>query len=53
MPGSVQGQVGCGLQQPGPVEGVLPMALGLELDDLKGLFQPKPFCDSMINSEFQ
>jgi len=26
----------------------LPMAGGLELYDLKGPFQPKPFCDSMI-----
>ena len=26
----------------------LPTARGLELDDLKGLFQPKPFYDSKI-----
>jgi len=26
----------------------LPLAEGLELDDLKGPFQPKPFYDSMI-----
>ena len=25
----------------------MPMAEGLELDDLKCPFQPKPFCDSM------
>ena len=25
----------------------LPIAGGLELDDLKDLFQPKPYCDSM------
>jgi len=28
----------------------LPMAGGLELDDLSGPFQPKPFCDSMIST---
>lgn len=33
-PGSVQGQVGWGSQQPGPVEGFLPMTAGVELDDL-------------------
>lgn len=26
----------------------LPMAVGLELDDLQGFFQLKPFCDTMI-----
>ena len=26
-----------------------PIAGGLELNDLKGPFQPKPFCDSMKN----
>jgi len=26
---------------------LLPMAGGLELGDLQGPFQPKPFCDSM------
>jgi len=34
LPGSVQGQVGPGFEQPGLVEGVpLPMAGGLELGD--------------------
>ena len=33
IPGSVQGQVGRGLEQPGLVEGV--PACGLELDDVK------------------
>jgi len=28
----------------------LPVAGGLELDDPKGSFQPKPFYDSMINT---
>jgi len=27
------------------------MARGLEPDDLRGPFQPKPFCDSMILTE--
>jgi len=27
----------------------LPTAMGVELGDLKGHFQPKPFCDSMIS----
>ena len=30
IPGSAQGQLGWGLEQPGLVEGVLPMAGGLE-----------------------
>jgi len=29
------------------------MAQGLELDDLKGPFQPKAFIDSMIISSYQ
>jgi len=34
LPGSVQGQAGWGSEQNGLLEGVLPMAGGLELDDL-------------------
>ena len=34
LPGSVQGQVGWGFEQPGLVEGVSALAAGLELDDL-------------------
>ena len=26
----------------------LPIAVGLGLDELKGPFQPKPFCDSIV-----
>lgn len=47
IPGSVQGQVGLGLEQPGLVEVSLPMAVGLEINGVKGPFQPKPFHDSM------
>ena len=49
--GSIQGQAGWGCEQRGLEGGgeiSLPIAGGLELDDLKGPFQPKPFCDSMI-----
>ena len=49
LPGSVQGQVGWGFEQPGLVEGVFACGGGLELDDLQGPSQPKPFYDSMIN----
>jgi len=48
FPGVIQGQAGWGSEQPGLVEGVLPIAEGLKLDDLKGPFQPKPFYGSMI-----
>ena len=47
LPGSIQGQAGWGFEQPG-LEGDVPACnSGLELDDLKGPFQPKPFYDSM------
>ena len=39
IPGGIQGQAGCG----DPAHN-----RGLELDDHCGLFQPKPFYDSMI-----
>jgi len=32
-------------------KGSLRMAGGVELDDLQGPFQPKPFCDSVIMSK--
>jgi len=38
------------LEQPVLVGSVSAIAGGLELDDLKGPFQPKPFYDSLINS---
>ena len=47
--GSSQGQAGWGFEQPGPGEVSLSIAGGLELGDLKGPFQPKPFCDSVKN----
>ncbi|KAJ7411391.1 hypothetical protein WISP_102642 [Willisornis vidua] len=43
IPGSVQGQVGWGSEQPGLVEGVPAHSRVLKLDDLPGPFQPKPF----------
>lgn len=45
IPGSVQGQAGWGLEEPGLVEGV--PAHGRGWDDLPGLFQHKPFSDSV------
>jgi len=46
-PWHVQGQAGRGFEQPGVVEDVPARGRGLELDDLKGPFQPKPFYDSL------
>lgn len=53
LPGEVVGApslelAGWGLEIPGLVEGFLPVAGGLELDELYGAFQTKPFCDSII-----
>jgi len=50
LPGDVQGQAGWGCVQPGLEGGVPAYSRGLELDDLKGPFQPKPFCDYFANS---
>jgi len=47
-PVGIQGQTGWGYEQPALKGGVLAYSWGLELDDFKGPFQPKPFCDSMI-----
>ena len=47
LPGSIQGQAGWGFEQPGLVGGVPAYSRGLELDDLKGPFQPKLFYDSV------
>jgi len=43
LPGSFQGQDGWGSEQPGLVGGVPAYGRGLELGDLQGPFQPKPF----------
>ena len=48
LPGSIQGQAGRGCEQAGLEGGVPAYSRGLELDDPKGPFQAKPFCDSMI-----
>ena len=45
---SIQGQAGWGFEQPGLVGGVPANSGGLELGDLKSLFQLKSFDDSMI-----
>jgi len=39
---------GWGFEQPGLEEDVPAYSRGLELGDLKGPFQPKPFYDSVI-----
>ena len=48
LPGTIQGQAGWGFEQPGLVRDLVLTAGGLELDDLKGLFEPKSVHDSMI-----
>lgn len=45
---SIEGQDGWGFDQPGLLEGSLPIAEGLELDDLEGAFLSKPFYDCVI-----
>ena len=45
LQGSIQGQAGWGFEQHGVEEGVPTYGRGLELDDLKGPFQPKSFYD--------
>jgi len=44
----LQGQAGWGCEPPGLEEGVPVHSRGLEINDLKGPFQPKALCDSMI-----
>ena len=46
LPEGVQGQAGWGFEQPG-LEGSVPVAGELELNDLKCPFQSKPFYDRM------
>ena len=48
IPGDIQGQAGCGSEQPGLVIGNPAPNRGLKLDDHYGPFQPRPFYDSMI-----
>ena len=48
LPGSIEDQPGWGCEQPGLEGGVPAYSRGLEPNDLKGPFQPKPFYDSMI-----
>ena len=47
-PGSFQGEVEWGFEQRGLEGGIPAYSRGLELPDLKGPFQPKPFNDSVI-----
>jgi len=47
LPGSTEGRAGWGCEQPGLEGGVPAYSRGLELGDLKGPFQPKPFFNSM------
>lgn len=47
LPGGIQDQAGWDFKQPGLEEGVPAYRKGLEQDDQKGLFQPKPFYDDI------
>ena len=47
IPGSIQGQAGWGFEQPGLEGGVPAYGRGLEIDDLRAPFQPKPAYYSM------
>ena len=44
LPGSIQGQAGWDFEQLCLEGGVPTYSRGLELDDLKDPFEPKPFC---------
>jgi len=46
--GGIQGQAGCGFEQGDLVGGIPAYSRGLELYDLKGPFQSKPFYDSTM-----
>ena len=48
IPGCTQGQAGCGSGQSGLLVGDPVHSRGLELNDHCGLFQSRPFYDSMI-----
>ena len=48
LSGNIQGQAGWGCEQPGLERGVPAYSRGLELHDLKGPFQPKPFYESIF-----
>jgi len=45
LPGSIPGQAGWGCEQPALEGGCPAYSRGLELDGLKGPFQPKPLYD--------
>ena len=49
IPGGTQGQVGWGPGQPELLGGIPSQGRGLQLHDLQGLLQPKPFYDSMYD----
>ena len=46
IPGGIQGQAGCGSGQPGLLVGDPAHSRGLEPDEHRGPFQPRPFYDS-------
>jgi len=48
IPGGIQGQAGCGSGQPGLVVGNSAHSRGWKRDDRCGLFQPRPFYDSVV-----
>ena len=48
IPGGIQSQAGCGSGHPGLLVGNPAHNRGVETDDHCGLFQPRPFYDSMI-----
>ena len=52
LPGNIQGQAGWGFEKPGLEGGVPAYSRGLELGDLKGPSQPKPFYDSLTWTDY-
>jgi len=51
IPEGIQGQAGCGSEQPGLVVGDPAHSRALKLNEHCGPFQPRPFYDSMNYEE--
>jgi len=53
VPAGIQGQAGCGSEQPGLLVGDPAHSRGLKLDDHCGPFQPRPFYDLILRLRWE